>query len=63
MSTVLKNRVGSPPATEVFEFGSETALIERDAELYQRVMERLANPSASIPAEDLLGSDEEEPAE
>jgi len=54
MTTLLQNRVGDAPATYVPDV-SETTLIERDSDLYQRVTERLANPGPTIPAEELLG--------
>jgi hypothetical protein len=61
MSTLLKNRVGDAPATEIPEI-NETTLIERDTELYERVTSRLAQPAETVPAEQVLGSldDDEE---
>lgn len=54
MTTLLKNRVGEAPATEVPE-SSETTLIESDRDLYLRVTYRLANAGETVPAEEVLG--------
>jgi hypothetical protein len=54
MTTLLKNRVGIAPPTEVAGSG-ETAVIEQDQDLYTRVLQRLANPGETIPAEAVLG--------
>lgn len=59
MTTLLKNRVGEAPATDVPDV-SETTLIEQDPELYERITERLANPGTTIAAEELLGNLDED---
>jgi hypothetical protein len=54
--------VGDPPATEMpgsFEL-HETTAIEQDRDLYQRVVARLTNPARTVPAEEALGSLDED---
>jgi hypothetical protein len=68
MTTLLKNRVGQPPATgsdvkpyppalvrSATAIRSETTIIEADADLYHRVATRLVNQGETVAAEDVLG--------
>lgn len=76
MTTLTKNMVGQLPATEDVPIApypspmfsptatdSETTIIERDADLYLRVTERLANRGATVPVEEVLGQLDERPLE
>jgi hypothetical protein len=69
MTTLAANTVGQQPATSRNPYVrpyptvgvsatavvDETALIERDPDLYHRAVARLANPTDTVPAEDVLG--------
>lgn len=57
MNTVLKNRVGVAPPTEVPDL-TETTLIEQDASLYRRVLERSQSSGNLLPAEVVLDGQE-----